>query len=85
MKIKKMIEELEKVRAIVGDDAEVPVMRSDFGENDFVIPDYAVVADLEDQDGNEFKCALIGEVGGEELTKKGTPHYKWNSKKDRVK
>ena len=84
MKIQKMIEELTRMMEVVGKDAEVPVMRSDFGENDFVIPKFGVIGDLEDQDGRKFKCALIGDDGGEELTRDGIPHYKWNCKKDRI-
>ena len=48
MKIQKMIEELTRMMEVVGKDAEVPVMRSDFGENDFVIPKFGVIGDLED-------------------------------------
>ena len=83
MKIKKLIETLEKMKAVVGDNAEVPVM-STFGENDYFLPAYGVIANLKDQDGNEYKCALIAEDGGEELTKSGVEHWKWNPTKDRI-
>lgn len=84
MKIKKLIDQLSKMMNVVGEDAEVPVLRYGIGENDYIIPSFGVVADLEDQDGNKFKCALIGSEGGEELTKKGIPHYKWNCRKDKI-
>lgn len=83
MTIKKMIEELEKMAEEVGDDAEVPVMTT-YGENDYVIPKYGVIAELEDQDGNTFKCALIGSEGGSELSEQGIAHYKWNPSKSKV-
>ena len=84
MKLEKMIEELTKMMEIVGKDAEVPVMMFNYGENDYIIPKFGVIANLEDRDGKKFKCALIGEDGGEELTKEGIPYYKWQCKKDRI-
>ena len=37
MKIEKMIEELTKMMEIVGKEAEVPVMMSNYGENEYII------------------------------------------------
>lgn len=83
MTIDAMIEALTILKERVGGDAEVPVMTTT-GENDYIIPSFPVAGDFEDQDGNEFKCALVGDVGGEEFTKKGTPHYEWEPEDDRV-
>lgn len=84
MTIDQAIEELKKARDKVGGNAKLAVMRADYGENDYIIPSFAVTADLEDQDGRKFKCALIGTNGGEELTKVGVAHHEWKYKKDRV-
>lgn len=83
MTIDKMIKALTILKEKVGGDEEVPVMAT-FGENDYIVPSYAVVGDFEDQDGNEFKCAFIGDEGGEEFSEKGTPHYEWNPTKNKV-
>lgn len=83
MTIDKMLEALTALKEKVGGDAEVPVMAT-YGENDYIVPEYPVIGDLRDQDGNEFKCAFIGSMGGEELTEKGTPHYKWKPSKNRL-
>lgn len=83
MTIDKMIEALTVLKEKVGGDEEVPVM-STFGENDYIVPSYAVAGDFEDQDGNEFKCAFIGGSGGEEFTERGTPHYQWKPHNNKV-
>ena len=84
MTIDKAIELLIKAKEQIGGNEEFVVM-STFGENDYIKPDILVSGDLEDQDGNEFKVAFVGESGGEELTVKGTPHYRWKYKKYEVK
>lgn len=85
MTIDKMIDTLTVLKGKVGGDEEVPVVRIDYGENDYIIPDFAVCGNFCDQDGNEFKCALVGSEGGEEFAKTGTGHYNWNAKTDIVK
>jgi hypothetical protein len=74
-----MIEELINVRNGLGTgDVEVPVVRINYGENDYIIPTKAIIGDFIDQDKQQYKCALVGKIGGEEFSQKGTPHYKWN-------
>lgn len=84
MTIREAIEQLQKAAKLVGEDAELAVVRVNYGENDYVAPSYVVTGSFEDQDGNEFKCAMVGEDGGEEFTKVGVPHYEWKSEKDKV-
>ena len=81
MTIDKMIQELEKMRAKIGGEHEVPVVRINYGENDYIIPDFGTIGDFVDQDGYEFKCALVGEMGGEEFTSEDVGHWKWKPKK----
>lgn len=83
MTIDKMIEALTILKEKVGGDAEVPVMAT-FGENDYIVPEYAVIGDFVDQDGDEYRCAFIGSSGGEEFTERGTPHYKWKPHGNKV-
>ena len=83
MTIDKMIKALTVLKEKVGGDAEVPVMAT-FGENDYIVPEYAIVGNFVDQDGDEYKCAFIGETGGEELTERGIPHYKWKPSNNKV-
>jgi len=85
MTIGEVIAQLTAAAEQVGEDADVAVVRVDCGENDYIVPSYVVAGDFEDQDGNTFKCAIVGEDGGEEFTKCGVPHYKWQPKKDKVK
>lgn len=72
-----MIDELKAIREKIGGDHEVPVVQIDYGENDYIIPNRVITGDFVDQDGYEFKCALIGKIGGEEFSERGIPHYKW--------
>lgn len=83
MTIEKMIDELKKLKDLVGANEEVPVVAT-FGENDFIVPEYAVAGDFTYQDGEHYKCALIGSVGGEEFTEVGTPHYKWKPRENAI-
>lgn len=83
MTIQEIIETLKDMGDQVGYDQEVPVMLT-FGENDYIVPSFGIVADLRDQDGREFKCALIGGEGGSELTKKGIFHWNWKPSEDRI-
>ena len=78
MSIDKMIESLNKMRDIVGGSQEVAVMVMNHGENDYIVPEYPIVGDFEDQDSMQFKCAFVGRAGGEEFTAKGIPHYEWD-------
>lgn len=80
MSIDEMISQLQMMKEKVGGEAKVVVVRINYGENDYIIPDFGVVGDFEDQDGYEYKAALVGEIGGEEFTEKGIPHYKWEPK-----
>jgi hypothetical protein len=50
MTIDKMIQELEKMRAKIGGEHEVPVVRINYGENDYIIPDFGTIGDFVDQD-----------------------------------
>ena len=83
MTIDKGIEYLQKAKELVGGNEEFVVM-STWGENDYIKPEYMVSGDLEDQDGNKYKVAFIGNNGGEELTVKDIPHYKWNPRKNKI-
>ena len=72
-----MINELQKMKAKIGGDHQVPVVGT-MGENDYIIPDFGTVGEFTDQDGNEFKCALVGDTGGEEFTEVDVDHWNWN-------
>ena len=80
MTIDEMINELQKMKAKIGGNHQVPVV-SMLGENDYVIPDFGTIGDFVDQDGYEFKCALVGETGGEEFTSEDVGHWKWKPKR----
>lgn len=84
MTIDNMIETLQRLKERVGGEEEVPVVRINYGENDYIMPDFAVSGNFIDQDGNTFRCALVGKYGGEEFTKEGAAHYKWAAEKDKV-
>ena len=81
MTVNQMIKELENIKDKIGGDHEVPVVRINYGENDYIIPEFATIGNFEDQDGKEYKCALIGKMGGEEFTENGIAHYKWKPSK----
>lgn len=55
-----------------------------FGENDYIVPEYAVIGGLVDQDCDEYKCAFIGSSGGEKFTERGAPQYKWKPHDNKV-
>lgn len=76
-----MITKLTELREKVGGDQQVPCVILGWGENDYVIPEYATVGEFTDQDGESYKCAFVGKYGGEEFTEVGTPHYKWKPSK----
>ena len=82
MTIDEMIDELQKMKAKIGGEHQVPVVGL-MGENDYIVPDFGTVGKFTDQDGNEFKCALVGNTGGEEFT--SVKSYHWNWKPKRVK
>jgi hypothetical protein len=83
MSIDEMIETLQSFKDKLGSGKEeVPVVRINYGENDYFIPSFGLIGDFTDQDNNEFKCALIANIGGEEFTEKGTYHWKWKPKKN---
>lgn len=80
MTIDEMISHLQLMKEKVGGEAEVAVVRINYGENDYIVPKFGVVGDFEDQDGYEYRAAFVGEIGGEEFTEKEIPHYKWKPK-----
>ena len=80
MTIDEMINELQKMKAKIGGNHQVPVVNM-MNENDYVIPDFGTIGDFVDQDGYEFKCALVGETGGEEFTSEDVGHWKWKPKR----
>lgn len=84
MTVDEMISALEALKAKVGGDEKVVVVNVGFGENDYLEPSYPVVGDFRDQDGYEFKCAIVADCGGSEFTERGTPHYKWVPRKNIV-
>ena len=75
-----MINELQKMKAKIGGDHQVPVVNM-MNENDYVIPDFGTVGKFVDQDGNEFNCALVGDQDGREFTKYNVGHWKWKPKR----
>lgn len=84
MTVDELIGALGAVKEKVGGDKDVVFVGVGFGENDYLEPSYPVVGDFQDQDGNEFKCAIVCGSGGSEFTMNGTPHYKWNPSQNRV-
>lgn len=84
MTVNDMISALEALKDKVGGDEKVVVVNVGFGENDYLEPSYPVVGDFQDQDGYEFKCAIVADCGGSEFTERGTPHYKWSPRKNIV-
>ena len=84
MTIDELIKQLTKARELVGCDKKIPVVRVNYGENDYILPSYVVVADIVDQDGEKYDCAIVGDSGGEELTKVGIAHYEWKPEKDKL-
>lgn len=85
MTIDKMIEELEAIREEIGGDHEVAIVRTNYGENDYLVPEYGIIGNFVDQDGSCFRCAFIANIGGEEFTEKGVAHYKWKPDKKLLK
>jgi hypothetical protein len=81
MTIDEMINQLTKLKEKIGGEHQVPCVIIDWGENDYVIPEYATIGNFVDQDGETYKCALVGHYGGEEFTEDGIEHYKWKPTK----
>lgn len=83
MTIDELIKQLGKAKQKVGGDATVAAVGM-FGENDYNLPEYVVTGDFRDQDGYDYKVALIANRGGEEFTQNGIAHYKWNPETQKV-
>lgn len=83
MTIEELIEQLERAKEKAGGDAVVAAVGM-FGENDYSLPEYVVTGDFRDQDGRDYKVALVANRGGEEFTQNGIPHYEWKPETQKV-
>lgn len=71
MTIDKMMDELLAIRDEIGGDHEVAVViNNNHGENDYFIPKYGMIDNVNDLNGNTFKCVFVSEKVGEEQNDK---------------
>ena len=84
MTVDQMIAALKAIKDKVGGDERIPIVLVGCGENDYIEASYPVVGDFCDQYGETFKCALVGDCGGEEFTRKDVPHYRWEPEEDKM-